>query len=159
MPRPSRQLAENYRNRWPRRPRIALRRSLPVRDVQQGQFNWSSFGPDLLMPAPDFVLCKPTAGLYFTGLPRWDEAFTRDLGNLFEAYVGRQLGLVPGATLQPEIQYGRGGDKSIDWFLVFPDFAVLVEAQLARPTRSSDPAQPERRRPAGSVQQRPPAVG
>ncbi|SDV00776.1 hypothetical protein SAMN04488544_3372 [Microlunatus sagamiharensis] len=96
----------------------------------------AGLGPDLLMPVPDFVLGKSTpGGLYFTGLRRWGEAFTRDLGTLFEAYVGRHLALVPGATLHPEIQYGPGNDKSIDWVLVFPDLVLLVEAKLARPTQ------------------------
>jgi hypothetical protein len=95
----------------------------------------------------DFVLGKPTpSGLYFTGLRRWGEAFTRDLGTLFEAYVGRQLALVPETVLHPEIQYGKGNDKSIDWFLVFPDLLLLVEAKLARPT------QPLRSGAAGAAQ-------
>jgi hypothetical protein len=97
----------------------------------------SGLGSDLLMPVPDFVLRKPTpSGLYFTGLRRWGEAFTRDLGKLFEAYVGRHLALIPGATLHPEIVYGKNQAKSIDWILVFPDLVLLVEVKLARPKQA-----------------------
>ena len=125
--------AAGFRQRDPQRPDIDRRFTFnPLVETPLV----SGLGPDLLMPSPDFVLWKPTpAGLYFTGLRRWDVAFTHDLGALFEAYVGRQLALVPGASLHPEIQYGTGNDKSIDWFLVFPDLVLLVEAKLARPTQ------------------------
>lgn len=97
----------------------------------------SGLGADLFMPVPDFVLWKPTpSGLYFTGLRHWDAAFTRDLGHLFEAYVGRQLALVTEAKLYPEIQYGKSNDKSIDWFVVFPDLVLLVEVKVARPKQA-----------------------
>jgi hypothetical protein len=91
------------------------------------------------MPVPDFVMWKPTpSGLYFTGLRRWGEAFTRDLGKLFQSYVGRHLALVPGANLYPEIEYkeNKNRKKSIDWILVFPDLVLLVEVKLARPKQA-----------------------
>ncbi len=99
----------------------------------------SGLGPDLLMPVPDFVMWKPTpSGLYFTGLRRWGEAFTRDLGKLFQAYVGRHLALISSATLYPEIEYkeGRNRNKSIDWILVFPELVLLVEVKVGRPKQA-----------------------
>jgi len=49
----------------------------------------------LLIPVPAFVFRQASPlGLYYTGLARWGKAFADDLGELFEVYVGRQLGLL-----------------------------------------------------------------
>ncbi|WP_132435440.1 MULTISPECIES: hypothetical protein [unclassified Rathayibacter] len=45
-------------------------------------------------------------GIIYSGLDRWGTAFTRDAGNLFEQYVGRQLALMPSEALLPEIDFG-----------------------------------------------------
>lgn len=98
----------------------------------------SGLEQDLLMPVPDFVVWKPTPdGLYFTGLNHWDERFTRDLGTLFEAYVGRQLALIPDVTVYSEITYGpkKSRRQSCDWLVVFPHLVLLVEVKLGHPTQ------------------------
>jgi hypothetical protein len=74
-------------------------------------------------------------GIYYAGLEKWGTQFSADLGELFEAYVGRQLGLLPDATVLPEIAYGRKkGERSVDWFAVFDDCVMLVEVKSTRPT-------------------------
>lgn len=95
---------------------------------------------DLFMPVPDFVVWKPTpSGLAYTGMARWGEAFARDLGRLFEAYVGRLLHLIPGAQVYPEITYRKPKKqwgKTVDWIVVFPDLVLLVEAKARRSTEA-----------------------
>lgn len=90
----------------------------------------------LLIPVPALVVRKASPlGIYYTGLEKWGLQFSTDLGELFEAYVGRQLHLLPDATVLPEIAYGsRKGERSVDWFAVFDDCVVLVEVKSTRPT-------------------------
>jgi hypothetical protein len=90
----------------------------------------------LLIPVPAYILRKASPlGIYYAGWDRWKGAFTTDLGYLFEAYVGRQLQLLPDAAVLPEIAYGRKkGEDSVDWFAVFEDCVVLVEVKSTRPT-------------------------
>lgn len=60
-----------------------------------------------MCPVPYLALAKATPwGLYFTGLSRYGEGFARDLGHLFEQYIGRQLRLLPGAQVLGEVSYG-----------------------------------------------------
>ena len=99
----------------------------------------AGLGPSLLMPVPDYLIGKPTtSGLYYTGLSKWGVAFAHDVGRLFEAYVGRQLALIPGVQVYPEITYRHEKDlrKSIDWIVVFPNLVLLVEVKAARPTEA-----------------------
>ncbi|GAA0694969.1 hypothetical protein GCM10010193_57090 [Kitasatospora atroaurantiaca] len=102
----------------------------------------AGFGNGYLVPVPAAVLSKASMlGIYYTGgeggrTPRGKQ-FTADLGHLFEAYVGRQLGLLDNVTVHPEIKWegetkGSGG-KSVDWIVVFPDLVLLVEVKSARP--------------------------
>jgi hypothetical protein len=90
----------------------------------------------LLVPVPGYIVRKASPlGIYYAGLDKWGPPFTADLGELFEAYAGRQLGLLPDATVLPEIVYGRKkGERSVDWFVVFDDCVVLVEVKSTRPT-------------------------
>jgi hypothetical protein len=106
----------------------------------------SGLGPDLLMPIPDYVLWKPTPnGLYYAGIAKWGEAFARDLGRIFEAYVGRQLKLIAGAQVYPEIVYRRRKQvkKSIDWIVVFPQLVLLVEVKARRANQALRSGTPE----------------
>jgi len=96
-----------------------------------------------LAPATALVLMRvSTLGLYFMGLKSCGDdasrrhAFTRDFGDLFEAYVGRQLTHLEGATVVPQITY-EGDQRSVDWFIVWPDCVVLVEAKSSRLTQES----------------------
>jgi hypothetical protein len=90
----------------------------------------------LFIPVPGYVVRKASPlGIYYAGLDKWDTPFAADLGEPFEAYVGRQLRLLPDATVFPEIAYGRKkGKDSVDWFAVFDDCVVLVEVKSTRPT-------------------------
>jgi len=91
----------------------------------------------LVIPVPGFLVRQASPlGIYYSGLNKWDTSFANDIGDLFESYVGRQLGLVPDAQVLPEIEFGSKKNKSlsVDWFLVFDSCVVLVEVKATRPT-------------------------
>ncbi|MGW1641567.1 hypothetical protein [Streptomyces lavendulae] len=104
------------------------------------------YGCDYLIPVTPAVLGKVSPmGLYYTGQAHYQKrddedqtflAFTRDLGELFEQYVGRHLRLLHGAEVYPEIVYQDkdGEKKSVDWIVVLPGLVLLVEAKAFRPT-------------------------
>ena len=96
-------------------------------------------------PASRLILRTVSPGsLYYAGMAAHGPAFAADLGNLFEHYVGRQLKLIPDAEVTPEIVFGKGGgQKSVDWFAVFPNLVVLIEAKSKRlgpAARAGDPS-------------------
>ena len=96
----------------------------------------TGFGSGYLCPIPHLAWAKAAPwGVYFTGLSRYGEQFARDLGHLFEQYIGRQLRLLPGAQVMPEITYGPRNDrrKTIDWIVVLPEVVLLVEVKSAIP--------------------------
>ncbi|QWF20506.1 hypothetical protein KM427_16130 [Nocardioides sp. LMS-CY] len=67
------------------------------------------------------------------------DAFTRDLGHVFQHYVGRHLGLVSGdSKVVPELRYGprRSKTDSCDWFVDLPGALVLVECKASQPVES-----------------------
>lgn len=106
----------------------------------------TGLGPDYLCPIPQLAWAKTTlAGLYFTGLERLGNRFPEELGHLFEQYVGRQLRLIPGATVIPEIVYTGGStrDRGVDWIIVFDDLVLLVEVKSAAPTEENRLGGPE----------------
>ena len=90
----------------------------------------------LLIPVSAYIVRKASPlGIYYAGLELWGTRFSAELGDLFEAYVGRQLRLLPDATVLPEIAYGRKkGELSVDWFVIFNDCVMLVEVKSTRPT-------------------------
>lgn len=71
--------------------------------------------------------------LYYRGLDAWGRPFADKLGDRTERYVGRQLSLLDGITLHPEIPYAKG-KKSIDWIWVSEAAVILVECKAARLT-------------------------
>lgn len=85
-------------------------------------------------PAPRLIMRTVTpGGLFYPGIARFGNAFAKDLGVLFEHYIGRNLRLIDGADIYPEITYGPRKDmKSIDWFVVLPRLVLLVECKLKR---------------------------
>lgn len=91
-----------------------------------------------IAPQPHFVFQKlaPSA-LYYAGLASLGAAdagrFSEDFGLIFEDYVGRQLALIPNASVLPEIGYDDG-KLSVDWFVIFDELVVLVEAKATRLT-------------------------
>lgn len=76
-------------------------------------------------------------GVAYEGIERWGEAFTHDVGQLFEQYVGRNLRLVDGAKVVHEIEYGprKSRLKSVDWFVVLPGVVLLIECKAMLPRR------------------------
>lgn len=81
--------------------------------------------------------------LYYLGIKRWGEAFARDMGELLEDYVGRQLACLPAVEIHPEVSYveRRNTKRSVDWIAVFDDLVLLVEAKATRTpvaTRAAD---------------------
>jgi hypothetical protein len=95
------------------------------------------FGAGYLCPMPQLAWAKATPwGVYFTGLRHYGDGFARDLGHLFEQYIGRQLRLLTGAQVLPEITYGpkAGRRKTVDWIVVLPEVVLLVEVKSAIPT-------------------------
>jgi hypothetical protein len=97
----------------------------------------TGFGADYLCPMPQLAWAKATPwGVYFTLLDHFGPTFASDLGNLFEQYIGRQLRLLPGAQVLPEITYGpkSARSKTVDWIVVLPEVVLLVEVKSAIPT-------------------------
>jgi hypothetical protein len=98
----------------------------------------AGLGNCYLIPAPRAIIGKASPlGLYHTGIDHFGEAFAQDFGELLEQYVGRQLRLLPQATVLPEIMYksGRGERTSVDWIVIFDDLILLVEVKSRRPTQ------------------------
>lgn len=95
-------------------------------------------------PAPRLIMRTVTpSGLYYPGFDRFGPGFGNDLGRLFENYVGRNLDLIDGAEVHPEVEYGskKQRKKSIDWFVVMPGLVLLIECKLKRlglPARAGD---------------------
>lgn len=77
------------------------------------------------------------SSIYYSAIRSLGEGFGRDLGHVFEDYVGDQLRIL-GATLTPEVGYKKGKDliRSTDWFLELEDWLVLLECKSARPVES-----------------------
>ena len=97
----------------------------------------TGFGAGYLCPMPQLAWAKATPwGVYFTGLGHYGDRFARDLGHLFEQYIGRQLRLLPDAQVLPEITYGprTARRKTVDWIVVLPEVVLLVEVKSAIPT-------------------------
>lgn len=77
--------------------------------------------------------------IYFMGLHAYGEAFTRDLGYVFQHYVGRQLRLIEGPSMViSEVAYGPRSARrdSCDWFLDLPGLLVLIECKARQPIES-----------------------
>lgn len=95
----------------------------------------SGLGDMDYLPVAALVIRKLSPiGLYYAGLRHFGEGFARDLGHLFEQYVGRNLRLNKRAKVFPEILYGKERRRSVDWIVVTPTAVVLVEAKSVRPT-------------------------
>jgi hypothetical protein len=97
----------------------------------------TGFGADYLCPMPQLAWAKATPwGVYFTGIGHYGDGFARDLGHLFEQYIGRQLRLLNGAEVLPEISYGPKVSRrnTVDWIVVLPELVLLVEVKSAIPT-------------------------
>jgi hypothetical protein len=89
-----------------------------------------------IAPQPHLVFQRLSpAALYYAGVNSLDKKeaneFTRDVGLVFQEYIGRQLRLIPNATVLPEIVYDDS-QRSVDWFVIFDDLVLLVEVKSTR---------------------------
>lgn len=73
------------------------------------------------------------SNLYYRGLAQWGKGFADSLGDRTQQYVGRQLKLLDGITLHPEIEYAKA-QRSVDWLWVSESAVILVECKAARLT-------------------------
>ncbi|MCO7273343.1 hypothetical protein [Cellulosimicrobium cellulans] len=97
-----------------------------------------SLGESLLIPVIDLLALKVSPlGIFYSGVAAYGEAFSRDLGHLVEAYVGRQLRLLPANhDVRAAITYGRDKRQSVDWIVIGPGVTVLIEVKSVRPTEA-----------------------
>lgn len=94
-------------------------------------------GNDWLIPVPALLARRmTTSGIYYAGMRKWGSAFSTDLGDLFQQYVGRNLGLLPDGVVLAEFKPGHDNVDSIDWFVVLPEVVLLVEVKSTRPTEA-----------------------
>lgn len=92
-----------------------------------------------IAPCAPIVLQKASAtSIAYAGLKYFDNAFTDELGHLFQAYIGRHLSLIEGVDLYPEISFTRSKQlkHSADWILVTPAATFLIECKSAFPDAS-----------------------
>jgi hypothetical protein len=88
-----------------------------------------------LVPVPGLIDRKISPlGVWYAGIAKWGSEFAKEVGHLFEQYVGRHVALIPDSTLIPEITYDRDNKRSVDWIVVTGDYVLLVEVKSARPT-------------------------
>jgi hypothetical protein len=88
-----------------------------------------------LVPVPGLIDRKISPlGIWYAGIDQWHNAFAKEVGHLFEQYVGRHLDLIPDSILVPEVTYDRDRKRSVDWIVVTDDLVLLVEVKSARPT-------------------------
>lgn len=99
-----------------------------LRDVIRG--SW-------LAPSSELVASKASSvGIVYSGIEKWEERFTRDLGHLFQAYVGRHLALIDGATIIGEIDVGtpQAQKMTADWVVVLDEHVLIVEVKASSAT-------------------------
>lgn len=92
------------------------------------------FGGGLVVaPQPAFIPGTVTPnGLYFVGLSAWGTAFTEQMGDRVQEYVGRLLRSVPGLDVHADFTFDRDSNRPIDWFAITDDAVLLVECKLRR---------------------------
>ena len=89
-----------------------------------------------VIPSPLGVLQRlGPQGLYFLGRdadPDGFGAFTKDLGDRFERYIGAQLEFIQHAQVHPEIVYDDD-KRGVDYIIETPQVLILVEVKSAGP--------------------------
>jgi hypothetical protein len=128
--------ASRARTKYPRLRRYTFN---PLRDRPL----ITGYGPGYLCPSLHLAWSKSTPlGLFFTGRAHFGGlSFAHDMGHLFEAYIGRNLRLLPDTDLHPEVIHADGPKhrnrlKSVDWIVEFPDLVLLVEVKASMPTEA-----------------------
>lgn len=125
-----------------KRARVDADKRAPVRpDLERYAFNPLKAQPLVSLGvggtwAPQTMLVPRAflgSNLYYRGLARWGKGFADRLGDRTQRYVGRQLELLEGITLYPEIEYAKA-QNSVDWLWVSGSAVILVECKAARLT-------------------------
>jgi hypothetical protein len=123
--------------------KVALQYRQGEQSLRQHEYNPLMSRPFVEMPngtflAPQIHLAYrrlTLAAIYYAVVDKLNkenaDKFTRDIGLIFQHYVGRQLSIVPGATVVPEIVYDND-QRSVDWIVITNDFVVLVEVKSTR---------------------------
>ena len=90
-------------------------------------------GPMDYVPVAALVIRKMSPlGVYYLGLEHYGDAFARDMGTIFEQYVGRNLRLCAEAQVIPEITYGpkKRMRASVDWICRHPERRPLGGSEI-----------------------------
>jgi hypothetical protein len=91
-------------------------------------------------PWAQAILMKTSPpSIYHMARRHFGDAFSHDLGHVFQHYVGRQLKQIEGdAVATPEVAYGPRSTRkdSCDWFLELPSLLVLIECKARQPIES-----------------------
>ena len=94
----------------------------------------------MIAPWVQAILMKALPpSIYHLARKAYGDAFSRDLGFVYQHYVGRQLQLIDGQKVViPEIAYGprKGRRDSCDWLLDLPGLLVLIECKARQPIES-----------------------
>ena len=129
-------------NRLPTHPALQLHQFNPLEALPLVR----GLGPEYVAPVTQLLIRKVSQlGLYYSGIQAWGQPFAIDLGDLFEAYVGRHLATMDGAAVYPAIPYeeNKAKKESVDWIAVFEDVTLLVEVKSRRPTEAVRAATPD----------------
>ena len=99
----------------------AAKLSLPFLD--RYNFNPLTARP-LVAPVPQLIPRKLSPlELYYVGIERWGTAFTRDMGELLEDYIGRQFKTLSGVDVHPEVVYIQ---KRTNWRALIGSWYSLI---------------------------------
>ncbi len=90
----------------------------------------------MVAPQSHFIFGRITpAAIYYSIVSELSKAdaerFTRDIGLIFQHYVGRQLALLPNVSVIPEIFYDND-QRSVDWFVITDEDVLLIEVKSTR---------------------------
>ena len=89
-----------------------------------------------LAPCPPALNLKVSpAGIVYAGMAKWSTAFSRDVGHLFEEYIGSQVRQNEGFSVHPEVTYDKDQKKTIDWFVITPEATYFVECKSVMPSQ------------------------
>ncbi|WP_024820621.1 hypothetical protein [Arthrobacter sp. 31Y] len=90
-----------------------------------------------IAPWCEAIIAKSfSPAIYFIGVQAFVDGFSRDLGHVFQHYVGRHLELISGdCSPKAELpyQFKKNRIDSCDWFLDLPGMLVLIECKARQP--------------------------
>ncbi len=108
----------------------------------------AGLGPAYVVPASTLLIKKASPmGIFYSAMSVLGDVrgnqFSTDLGELFEAYVGRVLEESAPEQLLPEITYDKGQRRAADWISVYADAVLIVECKATRPIEDYRLGSPE----------------